>query len=137
IPKSGGGEAVQVLTSGAADVAVSGYNEFADQIEAGRMRGLAVVAPEPVDGIPLPTLLDAGYDVQMTNWRGFVAPPGITDEQFDELREIVTEAVATPEWQEAMARNMWTDVFLTGPEFDAFVEEDTARIRALVEELGL
>ncbi|SOC51330.1 tripartite tricarboxylate transporter substrate binding protein [Ornithinimicrobium cerasi] len=137
IPKSGGAEAIQVLTSGGARAAVSGYNEFADQIEAGRMRGLAIVSPEPVEGIDMPTLVDQGYDVAMTNWRGLLAPAGITDEQFAELEQIVSETVQTPEWKDAMERNKWADVFLVGPELEDFLVEDTAQIEALVEELGL
>lgn len=137
IPKAGGAEAIQVLTSGGARAAVSGYNEFVDQIEAGRMRGLAIVSPEPIEGIDMPTLVEQGYDVAMTNWRGLLAPAGITDEQFAELEQIVTETVATPEWRDAMERNKWSDVFLTGPELADFLIEDTATIEALVEELGL
>ncbi len=137
IPKSGGAEAIQVLTSGGARAAVSGYNEFADQIDAGRMRGLAIVSPEPVEGIDMPTLIDQGYDVAMTNWRGLLAPAGITDAQFDELQQIVTETVETPEWKDAMERNKWADNFLTGPDLATFLQEDRAQIEALVEELGL
>lgn len=137
IPQSGGGEAIQVLSSGDAQAAVSGYNEFADQIEAGRMRGLAIVSPERVDGIDLPTLVEQGYDVAMTNWRGFLAPAGISDEEFAELEAIVTETAQSPEWQEAMERNKWTDVFLTGPELLDFLEQDIEQNEALVEELGL
>lgn len=137
IPKAGGAEAIQVLTSGGARAAVSGYNEFADQIDAGRMRGLAIVSPEPVEGIDMPTLIDQGYDVAMTNWRGLLAPAGITDAQLAELEAIVTETVQTPEWKDAMERNKWADVFLTGEELQAFLREDTAEIQALVEELGL
>ncbi|AXH95363.1 tripartite tricarboxylate transporter substrate binding protein [Ornithinimicrobium avium] len=137
IPKSGGAEAIQVLTSGGAKAAVSGFNEFADQIEAGRMRGLAIVAPERVEGIDMPTLVEQGQDVVMTNWRGLLAPAGITDEQYAELQQIITETVQTPEWQDAMERNKWSDVFLTGDELDVFIAEDTAQIVALVEEVGL
>lgn len=137
IPKSGGAEAINVMQSGAAKAAVSGYNEFADQIEAGRMRGLGIVSPERVEGIDLPTLVEQGHDVAMTNWRGFLAPPGITDEQFAELEAIITEAAQTAEWADAMERNRWTDVFLVGPELDEFIEQDTAQIAQLVEELGL
>ncbi|WP_299518922.1 tripartite tricarboxylate transporter substrate-binding protein [uncultured Serinicoccus sp.] len=137
IPQSGGGEAIQVISSGDARAAVSGYNEFADQIEAGRMRGLAIVSPERVEGIDLPTLVEQGYDVSMTNWRGFLAPAGITDEEFAELEAIVTETAQSEEWQEAMERNRWSDVFLTGPDLIDFIEEDTRQNEALVEELGL
>lgn len=137
IPKSGGGEAIQILSSGSADVGVSGINEFSDQIEAGRMRALAIVAPERVEGIDIPTLKEQGYDVAMTNWRGFVAPPGITDEQFAQLQQILEDTAQSQEWKDAMARNKWTDVFLTGPELEKFIAEDTEQINALVEELGL
>ncbi|WP_238335644.1 Bug family tripartite tricarboxylate transporter substrate binding protein [Serinicoccus kebangsaanensis] len=137
IPQSGGGEAIQVLSSGDAQAAVSGYNEFADQIAAGRMRGLAIVSPERVEGIDLPTLIEQGYEVSMTNWRGFLAPSGITDEEFAELEAIVTETAQSPEWQEAMERNKWTDVFLTGQDLLDFIEEDTRQNEQLVEELGL
>ncbi|MFK5689478.1 Bug family tripartite tricarboxylate transporter substrate binding protein [Ornithinimicrobium sp. LYQ92] len=137
IPQSGGGEAIQVVNSGGAEAAVSGYTEFASQIEAGNMRGLAIVSPERVEGIDLPTLIEQGYDVAMTNWRGYLAPAGITDEQFAELEAILTETAESAEWQDAMDRNLWTDVFLTGPELEQFLEEDTAQIEALVQELGL
>lgn len=73
----------------------------------------------------------------MTNWRGYLAPAGITDEQFAELEAILTETAESAEWQDAMDRNLWTDVFLTGPELEEFLEEDTAQIEALVQELGL
>jgi putative tricarboxylic transport membrane protein len=137
IPKTSGAEAMQVMASGSANAATSGYTEFADQVEAGRMRLLAVVAPEPVPGIDAPTLVELGYDVALTNWRGMVAPAGTSDEQFAELEAIVSETVQTPEWKDAMERNRWNDVFLTGPELLDFIEEDQARINALVEELDL
>lgn len=137
IPKTSGAEAMQVMASGGAQAATSGYTEFADQVEAGRVRLLAVVAPEPVPGIDAPTLVESGYDVALTNWRGMVAPAGVTDEQFAELEAIVTETVETPEWKDAMERNRWNDVFLTGEELVQFIDEDQARISALVEELDL
>ena len=98
---------------------------------------VAIVSPERIEGIDLPTLIEQGYDVSMTNWRGFLAPAGITDEEFAELEAIVTETAQSPEWQEAMERNRWTDVFLTGPELVDFIEEDTRQNEALIEELGL
>lgn len=137
IPKTSGAEAMQVMASGGARAATSGYTEFADQVDAGRVRLLAVVAPEPVEGIDAPTLVDEGFDVALTNWRGMVAPAGITDDQFAELEAIITETVQTAEWKDAMERNRWNDVFLTGEELVQFIEEDQARISALVEELDL
>jgi putative tricarboxylic transport membrane protein len=66
-----------------------------------------------------------------------VAPPGITDEEFAELQAVIAETVETPEWRDALERNQWQDVYLTGPEFEQFIEEDRAEIEALIEELDL
>ncbi|MFX4291562.1 Bug family tripartite tricarboxylate transporter substrate binding protein [Streptomyces bohaiensis] len=134
---AGGGEVLTALLSHTVELGVSGYNDFRDQIEAGNLRALAISAEEPVDGIDTPTLIDQGIDVALPNWRGLVAPPGITDEQRSELIDIVEEMAETPEWQDALDRNKWVDALLTGDDFAAFISEDQARVDAIIEELGL
>jgi len=137
IAYSGGGEAVQALLSGASDVGISGYNEFADQIEAGTLRALALSAPEPQPDLGVETLYELGYDVHQGNWRGLLAPPGLSDEARAELEAIVEETVATPEWAETVERNQWVDVTLVGEDFADFIDEEVARIQAILEEAGL
>ena len=136
IPKSGGGEATQALITGTADAATSGYMDVADQIEAGRLRALGMAAPQRLEGVGIPTLTEQGYAVDLANWRAVLAPPGITDEEFAELRALVEESVATPEWQEAVERNKWTEVWLAGEEFDEFMASEQERIAMLVEEIS-
>ncbi|GAA2029329.1 tripartite tricarboxylate transporter substrate-binding protein [Pseudokineococcus marinus] len=137
IAYSGGGEAIQALLSGASDVGISGYNEFADQIEAGTLRALAMSAPEPQPEVGIPTLYELGYDVHQGNWRGVLAPPGLTDEERQELTDIVSETLATPEWQQVLETNAWVDAELTGDDFTTFIDEEVARIQAILEEAGL
>lgn len=137
IAYSGGGEALSAMLSGTTTAGISGYNEVAGQIEAGQLRLLAISAPEAVDGIEAPTFRDAGYDVAMTNWRGYVAPPGITDDERQELLEILTEMRESPTWRDALERNAWTDSWLTGAEFDQFVRDEQKTADAIVKELGL
>ncbi|MBN6040093.1 tripartite tricarboxylate transporter substrate binding protein [Amycolatopsis sp. 195334CR] len=134
---AGGGEVLTSLLSNTVEVGVSGYNEFRDQIEAGKLRALALSADAPVPGIDTPTFREQGVDVSLPNWRGLVAPPGITAEQRQELITIVTEMAGTAEWADALARNKWTGTLLTGDEFTAFIREDQARVDAIIEELGL
>ena len=136
IPKSGGGEATQALITGTADAATSGYMDVADQIEAGRLKALGMAAPERLEGVDIPTLTEQGYAVDLANWRAILAPPGITDEEFAELRALVEESIATPEWQEAIERNKWTEVYLAGEEFDEFMASEQERIAMLVEEIS-
>jgi putative tricarboxylic transport membrane protein len=135
IPNSGGGEATQALITHTADAATSGYKDVADQIDAGRLRALGLAAPQQLEGVDIPTLTDQGYEVDLANWRAAVAAPGITDEEFAELRTLLEETVATPEWKDAVDRNKWTEVYLAGEEFDEFMASEQQRIADLVKEL--
>ena len=137
IPFAGGGEALTSLLSGSVDVGISGYNEFSDQIAAGNVRALAVSAEERVPGIDVPTLAEQDIDAVLPNWRGVMAPPGITEEERAHLTEIVTEMHDTPEWADTLERNRWDDTFQTGEEFDTFLTSEIERITAVTEELGL
>ena len=122
--------------SGTIKASVSGYQDFADQIEAGRLRALAVSAPAPVESIPFPTLKELGYDVELTNWRGIVAPPGITAEDEAGLEAIVTEFVDTPEWRDTLERNQWTDTFMAGVEFEDNLAAETEVVNGIWADLG-
>lgn len=137
IPTTSGGEALQSVFSDTSKAAISGYNEFADQIEAGRVRALAISAPERLEGIEIPTLLEQGYDVQMTNWRGMLAAPGTSDEDYEELLAIVTEMAETEEWADALQRNRWDDTFMVGEEFETFIAEEEEAVREILKGLGL
>jgi putative tricarboxylic transport membrane protein len=138
IPKSGGGEAIQTLLSGTTDFASCGFNEVSDQIEAGRVKAIGVAAPERIKGFEdLPTMSEQGYEVTLTNWRGWLGAPGITDDESAQLLEILQKTRDSAAWKDALERNKWTDVWLTGQEFAEFVEEDTSRVEKLLKELGL
>ncbi|SDC89613.1 Tripartite tricarboxylate transporter family receptor [Actinokineospora iranica] len=64
---------------------MSGIGEYRDQIQAGELRVLAVTGRARIPGVDAPTLREAGVDVEFTNWRGVVAPPGIGDGDRDRL----------------------------------------------------
>ena len=137
IPNTSGGEALQTVFSDTAKAAISGYNEFADQIEAGRVKALAISAPQRLEGIDVPTLLEEGYDVQMSNWRGMVAAPGTSDEDWEELLSIITEMSQTEEWEDALARNQWDNTFMVGEEFEEFIAVEEKEVAEILEGLDL
>jgi putative tricarboxylic transport membrane protein len=139
VAHAGGGEAIAAILSGSVDAGVSGVSEFADQVEAGKMRVLAVSGEEPVDvgGTQAPTIKDEGFDVVMTNWRGIVAPPGLSDAERENVVKFVDEVRATPTWKQAVERLGWTEVARSGSEFDSFLQSEEQRVQQLVADLGL
>lgn len=137
IAYSGGGEALNSLLAHTTAAGISGYNEVKDQIESGSLRALAISSEERLPGSDVPTFIEQGVDVSMSNWRGFVAPPGISEEALTELSLIVEEMHATPEWQDAVKRNSWVDTYQVDDEFDQFIKEEVATANNIVKELGL
>lgn len=136
ISSDGGGEAIQALLNGTAVAATGGYPDNIDQIESGRLRALALVAENPVDGIDIPTAKDQGYDITLSNWRSLSAPPGLDEEEIADLDELIAESIDTPQWRDAIERYHWTEKVLTGDELDAFLDEEQDRIARLYEEMG-
>ena len=138
IAHSGGGEAIATLLSRKDTVGVSSVSEFLPQIEAGKLRPIAVASAERVKALEdTPTLKESGIDVELTNWRGVVAPPGITKEQRDGLQEIVEKMTRTKSWQETLEREGWTSVVKVGSDFDTFLSDEVERVDKVVEELGI
>ena len=136
---SGGGEAVQSILSGSVDAGVSGVSEFADQVEAGKMRVLAVSTAEPVDvgGKQAPTLKEQGLDVEITNWRGVVAPPDLKGNEREAAIAAIEKLHDSPEWKQALERNDWTDFFRTGDEFQSFIDSENQRVEGVLRDIGL
>lgn len=135
VPFKGGGDSIPQIVGGHVTAGVAGLGEFAEQIKAGRMRGLAVSGPAGEDGIK--SLKEQGIDVVLGNWRGIFGAPGITQAQRDQLIKLVQAATETPAWKETLAKMGWTPWFLAGDQFKAFVEEDVKRVSAIMESLGL
>ncbi|GAA5200544.1 Bug family tripartite tricarboxylate transporter substrate binding protein [Microbacterium jejuense] len=138
VPNAGGGEAVTMLLGGNADAGISGVGEFAEFIEDGSMRALGVSSDEPAALLPdAPTLVDEGYDVVLTNWRGVLAPGGISDAEAQALADVVTDMHDSAQWQSTLEDNGWTDAFLVGDDFDAFIVENVTAVGDTLQSIGL
>lgn len=137
IAHAGGGEALASILGGHVTVGVSGYQEFASQIENGELRGIGITAEEKVEGIPVPTLKEQGVDVSLVNWRGVFAPPGIRDGDLETLSETMAQMVESPQWKDVLAKRGWLDMYMPHEEFAAFLEEDTATVTETLKSIGL
>jgi putative tricarboxylic transport membrane protein len=133
----GGGEATAAILGGNVTVGGSGYSEFAEYINTGKMNALAVTSDARLKGVNIPTLKEQGVNVVIGNWRGVYGGPGITAAQRAELTDIVLKATKAKSWVEASEKNNWTAAVLTGPAFDKFVDDDFASLRATMVKSGM
>jgi putative tricarboxylic transport membrane protein len=137
VPFKGGGEAVIAMLGGHVTVGTSGLAELEEFIKAGKLRPIGITAPARLKGVAIPTLKEQGIDVAIGNWRGVYAAAGITPEQRKTLVDAVGKATRTKAWAETLEKNSWTPALLSGDEFARFVDDDHARLRALMVKLGM
>ncbi len=138
VPFRGGGEAVAAILGGNVTVGGSGYSEFQQYIESGKMKAIAITAGQRVKGLEkIPTLKEQGIDVEIGNWRGVYGAPGITPAQRDALTDMVVKATKSKAWQDALVKNNWMPALLTGKAFDEFVDRDFSSLRATMVRAGM
>jgi putative tricarboxylic transport membrane protein len=123
-----GDEAATALLAREAAAGMSGYGEFAPYIRSGKLRALAIASEARIPDISVPTLREQGIDVTIANWRGVFAPPGIDEGQRQRLIATVDGMVHHPSWKRALTANHWTDAYLAGDAFTAFVRSEQERV---------
>ncbi len=137
VPFSGGGEALAEMLGGRVTAGISGYNEFESQIKAGKLRALAVSTANRMQGVNVPTIKEQGLDVEVVNWRGVVAAPGISAAQKTALVASVNKALKSGEWTKVREQRGWDDAYLDADAFAAFLKADQARVKDVLTTIGL
>ena len=133
----GGGEAVAAILGGNVSVGGSGYSEFQQYIDSGKMKAVGVTAAERLKGINVPTLKELGINVEIGNWRGVYGAPGISAEQRKAVVDMIVKATAHKSWTDALEKNGWTPALLTGDTFAQFVDRDSAALRQTMTRAGM
>ncbi|WP_404391219.1 Bug family tripartite tricarboxylate transporter substrate binding protein [Humibacillus xanthopallidus] len=133
----GGGELLTGVLGNKLAFAATGISEVAEQAKNGDVRILAVTSANPVEGVDAPTLKSLGIDMEFTNWRGIVAPPGLSAEKTAQYVDLLTKMHASEQWKKTLADQGWTDAFQTGDEFKAYLTAQNESVAGVLKELGL
>jgi putative tricarboxylic transport membrane protein len=134
-----GSEIVTAVLNGDLDVGVASISEFAGQLEAGDMRGLAVLGEEPVGGAAegVPNMKELGYDYPpVENSRIFFGPQDMPQEAVTYWKGTIEKAVQTDHWQGITEKIKWQNTYLTGEEFQRFIDEAREATRIALQETG-
>lgn len=137
VPFSGGGETLAAVLGNQVAGAVAGYGEFEAQIKAGRLRAIGISAPKRQPGIDAQTFKEQGYAVELANWRGIVAPPGVSAADKAKLVSALDKMHASKEWQDTLKTRGWTDLYMSGSKYDIFLKTEANRAKGILQEIGL
>lgn len=132
-------DAVADTVTGNAEVAAVTAASAARELEAGKMRALAVSAPERLAGLfaQAPTWREQSVDCVIGSWRGITGARGISADQIRFWEMLLEAATATDEWKGELARLYWTPMPLYGGALWDYLERERAEMRAVLEELAL
>jgi putative tricarboxylic transport membrane protein len=137
LPHSGGGESLASLLGSHVAAGINGYAELFPFIETGLLIPLAISSEVRMANSEIPTFKEQNIDLSLTNWRGVAAPPGITEEERSSLVNFLDRMHASEEWQEALKKNSWIDLYLTGSVYEDFLKQENARVLSVLQSIGL
>ncbi len=137
VPFSGGGETLAAVLGNQVAAAVAGYGEFEAQIKAGKLRAIGISSGKRQAGIDAPTFKEQGYNVELSNWRGIVAPPGISSTEKANLVAAMDKLHASKEWKDLLKTRGWIDLYMSGSKYDVFLKTESARIKGVLKDIGL
>lgn len=135
----GGGEQTTAMLNGDAKVAIAGMSEFRSVLESGDIKPLVTFADAPLaapfDSVP--TAVDSGYDVTLSNWRGVYGPAEMPQAAVDFWAGALKDMSESASWKDTLEKNQWAPEFRTGEDAQQYVEEAATTVEAGVKETDI
>ncbi|WP_428770855.1 tripartite tricarboxylate transporter substrate binding protein [Treponema sp. HNW] len=138
IPFDGAAPAITSLLGKHIDAVSVSYAEVASQIQAGKLKALAVLAPERLPACPnVPTAKESGYNIAIGTWRGLGVPAATPGEIVSKLETVFINAAKSDGFK-AFMKNTNNDIeLLTGAQFKEKLATDNMLFKKLIETIGL
>ena len=135
----GSAEAITALLGSHIELVTTAAGNAAPHVAAGRMRVVAVAAPQRLGGslAHVPTWTEQGVDVVIGGWRAIMGPKGLTPAQVAYWEGVLHKATLVPEWQGDLEKNYWSNDFVTSAQFRKDLDKDYAEMRLVLSDLGL
>ena len=135
----GGGEAVTALLGNHISAVSAGIAEMGPHIESGKVRVLAVFAPQRLEGKlnNIPTAKEQGFNVEWPVIRGYYMGPKVSEEAYQWWRKHFDLMLADPKFAEIRAGRDLLPFAMSGEELQRYVVKTTGEMRELSREFDL
>jgi tripartite-type tricarboxylate transporter receptor subunit TctC len=108
------------------------------QLGSGKVKILAVSTAERSKLLPdIPTLKQAGIDVEADAWMGLIAPGKTPSAVIARIHDLVVEAIKTPQAREKLATQLMEPVGNSPEQFRAVIEGEIARWSPVIKAIDL
>lgn len=139
VPYKGSNQAMLGMIGGQIDMIVIGTPPAVPQVQAGRVRALAVLAAERVPELrDVPSAKEAGFPgFQVLSWYGIVAPAGTPREIVARLNAELTKIMKSPDGRERITGVGFEPMTSTSEHFVDFLQSEMARYAKVIKASGI
>jgi tripartite-type tricarboxylate transporter receptor subunit TctC len=139
VPYKGVNLAMQDVLAGNVHLVFIGIPAAAPHIKAGKLRALAIVAPQRSSTLPeVPTVAEAGLaDFEVTTWYGVLAPAGTSKIVVNRLNAELVRIMHSPELKERLAATGTDPLTSTPEEFGAYIKREIAKWGDVIRKAGV
>ncbi len=139
VPYKGGGPALAAVVGGETDLSFPPLGPALPQINAGRLRALAITSARRSPVLPaLPTVAEAGYpDYVFTSWVGILAPAATPAPVMATLNALIVKAANAPAVVDKLAADGTTVIAGSPQEFQTHIKAEISRWAKVVKQSGI
>jgi tripartite-type tricarboxylate transporter receptor subunit TctC len=139
VPYKGSGLALIGLVGGQVDMLVVAAPAAVQQIQAGRVRALAVLSPARLPDLPgVPTTKELGFEnFEISVWYGMLAPAATSREIISRLNAELNKAVTAADMKDKLAQAGVEPLTGTPEEFGNFIRSEAARFAKVIKDAGI
>lgn len=139
IPYKGGGPAALAILSGEVDAIFAVYQNIAPQLNAGKLRPLAVAVGKRWPTLPdVPTVAEMGVPgFEVVNWYGLVAPAKTPRDIITKMNKEVVRILQMPDVVKVLADNGMVPLPSTPEQFSAFLRSEIKKWGKVVRDANI
>lgn len=133
------GKVMTAALGGHVDIAATSITAALTQVRAGKGRILGVTAPRRLGGelAQFPTWREQGADIDFSNYRGFIGPPGLSAAQVAYWEGVFAELDRDESWRAHLEKTQLDRQLMNGRDARKYQDELAVRLRAVLGDLGL
>jgi putative tricarboxylic transport membrane protein len=135
----GGAATTTALLGGHVDVINTAPGNMVAHFRSGKLRPLAVSAPQRLGGVfsTVPTWREQGVNAVNSSWRGLMGPRGLTPEQIAYWDRVFAALVKSDEWKKDLQDNFWDEGYLDARAARKRLDDEYAEYKTILTELGV
>lgn len=138
VPYKGTAAVIPAMLSGEVQVGFGSLIGTRSQIQAGRLRGIAITAGKRSPSIDLPTIAESGLPgYEVDQWYGVITSSRVPRPIVMKLNAAIVEALKMPDVAQRLASDGSTPVGSSPEQFNAHIRSEVAKWKRLVKEANL